>query len=84
MASDPVKAFVKKMNRDNKFADKILQAVNDACIIIAKEEGINITAQELDEALCILNDEQLDHVTDGFGLTRIQVNDEGPADKPLN
>jgi predicted ribosomally synthesized peptide with nif11-like leader len=84
MASDSVKAFVKKMNRDNKFADRILQAVNDACILIAKEEGISITTQELDEALCILNDEQLDSVADGFGLARIQVKGEGPAEKPLN
>ena len=56
MATESVNAFIKKMNTDNKFADKVLQSVNDACIIVAKEEGIHITAEELNDALDMLND----------------------------
>lgn len=85
MSQESVKVFIKKMNSDKTFVNKISKAVSDTCVVIAKEEGIDITEEELQDAFDLLNDEQLDKVVGGFGLAQgVNVNGVAFANHPIN
>ena len=66
MSEEQLKAFLEKVKVDSNLQEKLKAADNNAILDIAKEEGFNISADDLQKAQSTkLSDEELEGVAGG-------------------
>ena len=67
MSLEQLKSFIAKAKGDSNLQEKIKAAADsDAVLVIAKEAGFSISADDLKNAQSELSDEELEGVAGGF------------------
>jgi predicted ribosomally synthesized peptide with nif11-like leader len=66
MSEEQLKAFLEKVKADTSLQEKLKEASNsDAVLVIAKEAGFSIFADDLKNAQSEISDEELEGVAGG-------------------
>lgn len=67
MSIESAKTFIERMNTDEEFAKKIVEATTaESRMELMHGEGYSATAEEIGQAIGELTDDELDLVTGGF------------------
>jgi len=75
MAEEQLKAFLEKLKDDTSLQDKLKAADDaDAVVVIAKEAGFNIFAEDLSKAQSVVEDAELEGAAGGELTTGAPAN----------
>ncbi|WP_080502879.1 Nif11-like leader peptide family natural product precursor [Prochlorococcus marinus] len=78
MSEEQLKAFLEKVKADTSLQEKLKAAADsDAVLVIAKDAGFSISADDLKNAQSEISEEELESVAGGAGVTEATIDAGG-------